>query len=108
MEQMPECRRAFPRLAVNCEITWRFCGEQDTRTAIARNISGGGMLLLASESPGPGARMDVTVDPGMLSIPALNAVVEVVRVEHGHWSGYGISERGEPCVGIGARIVSMN
>lgn len=108
MGQMTECRRAFPRLAVNCEVALRSGGGRDACTALARNISGGGMLLLAPESPGAGARMEVTVDPGMLSVPALNAVVEVVRVERGRWSGYGIGERRGPCFCIGARIVSMN
>lgn len=108
MDQMPECRRAFPRLAVNCEVAWRPCGDEAPRIAVARNISGGGMFLLAGEAPDPGDRMEVTVDPGMLSIPALNATVEVVRVERGQWNGFGTGDRSGPCYFIGARIVSMS
>lgn len=107
MSRMPE-NRAFPRLAVNCEIDYRPLDGRRKRSAVVRNISGNGVLLVAGEAPAPGKRMEITVCPGMLSIPALNAVIEVVRVEPRAARGAGDEDPPGPSYEIGARIVSMN
>lgn len=107
MSQVPE-NRAFPRIAVNCEIGYRPLDGQDPKKAVAKNISGNGILLVTGESLAPGALMEITVSPGMLSIPALNAVVEVVRAEPAAAWDFGEDDPAGPCFAIGARIVSMN
>lgn len=104
---MPE-NRAFPRLAVNCEIDYRALDGSSRRRAIAKNISGSGILFVAGEAPEPGLRMEITVCPGMLSIPALNAIVEVVRVAARPSWDFSDEDPPGPCYDVGARIVSMN
>ncbi len=80
MNQCPE-NRQYPRLAVDCGIVWRPVDDDATRIGVTRNISGNGVLFVAAERPAIGDRMEITVNTGTLSIPPLNALVEVVRVE---------------------------
>ncbi len=72
--------RKFPRMTIDCGITYRYVEEDADREAVARNISGNGMLFVANEEPRIGDLLEVKIQPGTLSIPTLGAVVEVVRV----------------------------
>lgn len=106
MKQMPE-HREYPRMAVDCGIAWRRSGVADARTGIARNISGNGVLFVVDEQPAVGERMEITLSPGVLSIPALSALVEVVRVERDPEPVMGRDVAGISTWRIGARIVAM-
>lgn len=106
MNHVPENRK-FPRLMVNCEISLRSPGGTAARCAIAKNISGNGLLFLAPEQPNVGDLMEIVVSPGALSIPELSALVEVIRVENGRRWDFGDSEPEGPCYAVGARIKSM-
>jgi len=105
--RMPENRK-FPRLMVNCEVCLKSLDGGGIRSAIAKNISGNGlMLIVAEEHPSIGEVMELVVSPGALSIPELSAVIEVIRVENGRRWEFGDSEPAGPCYAVGARIRSM-
>lgn len=118
MHKMPE-NREFPRMAIDCGITYNVLDAPEARSAVIKNISGGGVLFLAEEEPQIGAMMEIKVNPGNISIPPLSAVVEVVRVNPGSTSEWrsgpesaGVVmalEKSEPaaCYEVGARIMSV-
>jgi len=62
-----------------CGAKYRRADGQDVRPAVIRNISAGGMLLLTDNALEVGITLELRVDPGQLSIPVMNARVEVVR-----------------------------
>ncbi len=104
MNQLPE-HREYPRMAVDCGIAWRHADSADAGTGIARNLSGNGVLFVADDRPAVGERLEITLSPGVLSIPALSALVEVVRVEADQPpDDAGLARRGWR---VGARIVMM-
>lgn len=75
--------RKFPRMSIDCGITYRHVDTEQIREAVAKNISGNGLLFLADEKPPLGTLMEVRIQHGTLSIPSLKAIVEVVRVDAG-------------------------
>ena len=80
--------RKFPRMAIDCGVFYKFMNDNDFREAVVKNISGGGMLFITGEKPQLGTLVEIKVGAGNLSIPPLNAVVEVVRVNrdsNGRW-----------------------
>jgi hypothetical protein len=92
---------------VNCEIALKSSNGGATRSAIAKNISGNGLLFMVAEQPDIGDFVEIVVSPGALSIPELSAVVEVIRVENNRKWDYGDAEPAGPCFAVGARIKSM-
>jgi hypothetical protein len=106
MNQYPE-NRQYPRMVVDCGIAWRPVDDDATRTGVARNISGNGVLFVAAERAAVGEMMEITVNPGTLSIPALNALVEVVRVEEDPLAAPPGADSVAPAYQIGARIMVM-
>lgn len=73
--------RKYPRMAIDCGITYRYVDTDQVKEAVAKNISGNGLLFIADEEPAVGSLMEIRIQPGTLSIPPLKAIVEVVRVE---------------------------
>ncbi len=73
--------RRYPRMTIDCGITYRPVDGEEVREAVARNISGNGLMFMADEKPPLGTLMEVRIQPGTLSIPTLKAIVEVVRVD---------------------------
>ena len=72
-------RRHFPRMPTACGASYRRADERDVHTAVIRNISAGGMLLLTENELEIGVTLELRVEPGQLSIPVMSARVEVVR-----------------------------
>lgn len=105
MNQLAE-HREYPRMAIDCDIAWRAAGGAAAGRGIARNLSGNGVLFVAPERPGVGERLEITLSPGVLSIPALSALVEVIRVEPEPLSPQE-TVPDAPAWRIGARIVTM-
>lgn len=91
-----------------CGANYRRADGQDVRPAVIRNISAGGMLLLTDNALEVGVTLELRVEPGQLSIPVMNARVEVVR-------SVPVSDR-EAQVGVtpihghesGVRVLSVN
>jgi len=73
--------RKYPRMSIDCGITYRHVDAEQIREAVAKNISGNGLLFVADEEPPLGTLMEVRIQHGSLSIPSLKAIVEVVRVD---------------------------
>lgn len=105
MFNLPE-NREFPRMTIDCGITYQHLDEPEIRHAVAKNISSGGVLFVAAEEPEVGAMMEIRVGAGNMSIPPLSAVVEVVRVSPGPDNASGSSAE-RPSFEVGARIVTM-
>lgn len=72
--------RRYPRMAVDCVIDYRHVEHDQSVQGQAKNISGNGMLFLADREITVGSLLEIQVRPGNPSIPALDAVVEVVRI----------------------------
>lgn len=94
--------RKFPRMTIDCGITYRYIEDESPREAVAKNISGNGMLFVAEEGPRIGDLLEIKIQPGTLSIPTLDAVVEVVRVRPGLRG-----EAAEACYEVATMIHSM-
>ncbi len=100
-------QREFPRLTVNCAVGCRPASGRGESRTLVKNISGNGVLIVAAEPPALGARMEIIVGPDLCSIPALHALVEVVRIAARASWDYGDEAPQTPCYDIGARIVAM-
>lgn len=94
--------RRYPRMAIDCGITYRCVDGEEVRQGVAKNISGNGLMFVADEKPSLGTLMEVRIQPGTLSIPTLKAIVEVVRVD----STVSLVE-GDGRYGVAAMIHSM-
>ncbi len=103
----PRENRRFPRMVVDCPIEYRPVDSDEARQGLARNISGNGMLFVARERERPvvGAVLEVQVRPGHPSIPALDALVEIVRVQETTDASGSLETDGD--FEIGAVILSM-
>ncbi len=75
--------RRYPRMAVDCAINFRKVDQDEPELGQARNISGNGMLFISEREISVGSLLEIQVKPGNPSIPALDAIVEVVRVNSG-------------------------
>ncbi len=100
----PQENRRFPRMVIDCPIEYRPIDSDEPRQGQARNISGNGMLFVAHERERPtvGSILEIQVRPGHPSIPALDALVEIVRVQETAPPGGGDED-----FEIGAVILSM-
>ena len=67
-------------MAGNGEIVFRNVGNEEIITGLAKNIGGNGMLFVSDGEISVGSLLEIQVRPGNPSIPALDAVVEVVRI----------------------------
>ena len=72
-------QREYPRLAAECAATVRSPGAGAQHAATIWNISAGGMLLSTAAAVEVGATLELQVAAGHCSIPAMHAVVRVVR-----------------------------
>ncbi len=103
----PHENRRFPRMAIDCPIEYRLADGGELHIGQAKNISGNGMLFFANDMAPPdiGSLMEIQVRPGHPSIPALDAVVEIIRVTDNACDKQGKTRR---CgCEIGAVILSM-
>lgn len=82
----PEKRR-FPRIKVQCTVTFREEGGGRPCEGTCLEISGSGILMETAEAPASGTRLEVSVHPIKDITPPLDAVVEVVRAEPGETEG---------------------
>lgn len=73
-------KRDFIRMTVDCDLTLR--DEQGGRQYQGRclNLSSTGAMVLFDEAPAIGQRLALHIEPRLALVPALDALVEVVRV----------------------------
>ena len=105
--------RKYPRMAVDCGITYQHLERAPDpdigpRQAVVKNISGNGMLFVADEEPVVGDLLEIKIQPGTLSIPTLDALVEVIRVNRGQPLGVEMDTSGDSALfEVAALIKSM-
>ncbi|HEB95231.1 MAG TPA: PilZ domain-containing protein [Sedimenticola thiotaurini] len=92
MQEYSEKRR-FPRMRVECEARYRAEADGPPQPAVARDLSGGGLLLKirAHDIPDLGSRLLVEVRPGHEITPPLYVRARVVRCDSLDDGGYGIA-----------------
>lgn len=73
-------KRDFIRMTVDCAMTLRHLGSGQVLKGHCVNLSATGVLVRLDEAPEIGARLELGIAPELAVVPALNAVVEVVRV----------------------------
>jgi hypothetical protein len=76
-------KRDFPRMCIDCAASFRVDGSEQVATAIAKDLSGGGLLLRIENELPTGSRLNVEIRPGKNITPPLYAVAEVVRCAEG-------------------------
>ncbi len=91
-------KRNFIRMAVECELTLRDPDTGQKFPGRCGNLSGSGLLVFMDDAPPMGSQLDVHIAPDKAVVPALDARVEVVRIEPG--------ADGDYCIGL--RIVEMH
>ncbi|MCP4284907.1 MAG: PilZ domain-containing protein [Gammaproteobacteria bacterium] len=74
-------KRDYPRMFINCAARYRVEGGDKFATAIAKDLSGGGLLLRVDNALSTGSRINVEIQPGKSITPPLYAIVEVVRCD---------------------------
>ena len=72
-------KRDFPRMVMDCPARYRLHGGSYVRTAIAKNLSGDGILLQVEKKVKPGSRLSVGIKPGKNGAPSFHMLVEVNR-----------------------------
>lgn len=76
-------KRDFPRMHLDCAARYRLEGEESVKTAIAKDLSGGGLLLLVDSELLVGSRLNIEIRPGKDITPPLYAIAEVIRCDSG-------------------------
>lgn len=76
-----EDRRHFFRMAVDTEVRFRLDGEAATHLGRTRNLSATGILFETTMQIQAGQVLNLRVEPAHAAIPALKAVVNVIRVD---------------------------
>ncbi len=103
----PQERRCYPRMTTECGASYRRADARDVCAAVIRNISAGGMLLLAEEELETGAMLELRVAPGQLSIPVMSAMVEVVRSVPASGLETSVGDIPAPGYAVGVRVLSV-
>ncbi|MCB1869025.1 MAG: PilZ domain-containing protein [Gammaproteobacteria bacterium] len=77
-------KRDFPRMCIDCTARYRAEGGDNAGTALAKELSGGGLLLRIEHELPPGSRLNVEIRPGTEITPPLYLIAEVVRCNAGN------------------------
>jgi len=76
-----EEKRDFIRVPVQCRVALEMIGSGRQFVAEGRNLSGNGVLFLTEEPLQPGDRLNLRIESTQVLTSALDATIEVVRVE---------------------------
>ncbi len=83
-----EEKRDFIRMTLDCALTLQDLGTGQAFTGRCVNLSATGALFRLDEAPALGTRMEIHIAPALAVVPALNAIVDVVRVLPAADGGY--------------------
>ncbi len=72
-------KRDFLRMPIDCPAQIRIAGSNNTSSAIVKNLSSTGMLMLFEQEIDPGTQLAVEIMPGKSITPPLSAEMSVVR-----------------------------
>ncbi|HEY9150815.1 MAG TPA: PilZ domain-containing protein [Gammaproteobacteria bacterium] len=73
-------KRDFIRMTVDCALTLREVEGGRQYAGRCVNLSSTGAMVLFDEPPTMGQRLELHIEPRLALVPALDALVEVVRV----------------------------
>jgi len=73
--------RSIPRITIECPMTYHNVDSPDIKKGIALDVSSNGILFLANEKLPDGSLKEIHIEPADTSIPPLNAIIQIVRVE---------------------------
>ncbi|WP_174483180.1 PilZ domain-containing protein [methanotrophic endosymbiont of Bathymodiolus puteoserpentis (Logatchev)] len=71
--------RAFIRMDVSCEMTYKFPDSDQSFVGTCLNLSGSGVLFTTDQALKAGAALEVTISPENSLTPPMKAYVEVIR-----------------------------
>lgn len=72
-------KRDFIRMHIDCPAQVRITGVEETSSAIVKNLSGTGMLMLCEQAIDPGTHLNIEIMPGKSITPPLSAEMSVLR-----------------------------
>ncbi|MDJ0805203.1 MAG: PilZ domain-containing protein [Gammaproteobacteria bacterium] len=72
-------KRDFIRMPIDCPAQFRIAGSDSTQSAIVKNLSSNGMLMLFDREIDPGTQLTVEIMPGKNITPPLSAEMSVLR-----------------------------
>lgn len=72
-------KRDFSRMPIGCPAQIRIAGSEKTSSAIIKNLSSTGMLILFEQEIDPGTQLAVEILPGKAITPPLSAEMSVLR-----------------------------
>ncbi len=72
-------KRDFLRIPIDCPAQIRIAGAENTSSAIVKNLSSTGMLMLFEQEIDPGTHLAVEITPGKSITPPLSAEMSVLR-----------------------------
>ena len=75
-----EEKRNFPRMRMDCALSYATAGERGTSEGRCKNLSAQGVLFNTLKPIQVGALVDINITPQRAVVAPFNAVVEVVRV----------------------------
>ena len=75
-----EEKRNFPRMRMDCALSYATVGERGTSEGRCKNLSSQGVLFNTLKPMQVGALVDINITPQRAVVAPFNAVVEVLRV----------------------------
>ena len=84
-------KRDFRRMVMDCSASFHLAGEENPRVAVVKDLSAGGVLLLADEPLDVGAQLRIEIRPTAEITPPLVADLEVVRCDPSQEGGYSVA-----------------
>ena len=74
-------KRDFPRIIMDCPARYRLHDGGYAMPAIAKNLSGDGIMLQVEEEVKPGSRFSVGIHPEKNTSPSFHMLVKVNRCD---------------------------
>jgi hypothetical protein len=74
-------KRDFRRMTLECPVYYRLRGAKQPASGTAKNLSGGGVLLLTQEPLEARSELALAILPGKTVTPPLSAYAKVLRCD---------------------------
>ncbi|MFA5984679.1 MAG: PilZ domain-containing protein [Methylococcaceae bacterium] len=72
-------KRNYIRMDVDCDITYKLAGIEQTNVGRCTSISGAGVSFITDQAIEPGKAMEIHIIPKNAITPPMTAFIEVVR-----------------------------
>jgi hypothetical protein len=84
-------KRDFMRMTMDCPGRYRVPGADRPHSALVRNLSGNGVLLVVDEPVATDMELSLEIMPGKTITPPLAAYVKVLRCEPSEGGRYSVA-----------------